>query len=168
MNTEQPIHKELVMSFTKVDRKAPEIMSALVEAPVYKKQGRVQARPAITGETITTVLSSGATETVNTAKDGDWIMTNPSGERYVISSEKFFDRYEATAEDGVYSAKGHCRAIKNPFGKPIEIMASWGKPQTGDEDCMLADTCDGDGNSMGGEPYIIQATAFAETYKPIA
>ena len=155
------------MSFTKVDRKAQEIMSALAEAPIYKKQGRVQARPAVPGETSTTVLASGAKETVNTAKDGDWIMTNPSGEQYIISGEKFFDRYEATAEEGVYSAKGYCRAIKNPFGEPIEIMASWGEPQTGDANCMLADICDAEGK-LDGEPYIIEATVFAETYKQVA
>jgi hypothetical protein len=48
---------------------------------------------------------------------------------------------------------------------PIEIMASWGSPQTGGADCMIADTCDEDGSNMGGEPYLIDADAFAETYK---
>ena len=153
------------MSFTKVDRKASEIMRALAKAPVFKKQGRVQARPAVTGEKVTTTLASGTKETVNTANEGDWIMTNPSGEQYIISEKKFFGRYEKTNENGVYSAKGYCRAIKNPFGKPIEIMASWGEPQTGDENVMIADTCNGDGGNMGEEPYLIDSAAFAETYK---
>ena len=153
------------MSFTKVDQKAAKILQALAEAPVFKKQGRVQARPAVTGEKVTTTLASGAKETVNTANEGDWIMTNPSGEQYIISEKKFFGRYEKTDESGVYSAKGYCRAIKNPFGKPIEIMASWGEPQTGDENVMIADTCVGDGENMGGEPYLIDSAAFAETYK---
>ena len=70
-------------------------------------------------------------------------------------------RYEADPEggEGSYRAKGFCRAIKNPFGKPIEIMASWGSPQTGDENCLIADTCDSAGK-MDGEPYIIEAAAF--------
>ena len=92
-------------------------------------------------------------------------MTNPSGEQYIISEQKFFSRYEATETEGVYSAKGFCRAIKNPFGEPIEIMASWGSPQTGDENCMIADTCDENGANMGGEPYLIDGAAFAKTYK---
>ena len=154
------------MTFTKIDRKASEIMQALAEAPVYKKQGRVQARVASPGEQITTTLASGAKETVNTANEGDWIMTNPSGEQYIISEQKFFGRYEKTGEDGIYQAKGYCRAIKNPFGKPIEIMASWGSPQTGDENCMVADTCDANGK-VDGEPYLIEDKAFAETYKPV-
>jgi hypothetical protein len=158
-----PLGKEQPM-FEHVDRKAPGIMGALAEAPIFKKQGRVQARPAVEGEVIVTKLASGAEETTNAAKAGDWVMTNPSGEQYIIGEQKFFARYEPTDEDGVYQAKGYCRAIKNPHGKPIEIMASWGSPQTGDADCMIADTCDEHGENMGGEPYLIEAAAFAETY----
>ena len=109
--------------FEKVDRKSPEVLQALKEAPIYKKFGNVEARKAVPGESITTTLAGGTQETVNTAKEGDWIMTNPDGEQYIISSEKFFSRYENTDKKGIYSAKGFCKAIKNPFGKPVEIMA---------------------------------------------
>ncbi|MFA6604036.1 MAG: PGDYG domain-containing protein [Patescibacteria group bacterium] len=149
-----------------IDRKSPEILSALASAPVYKKQGRVRARPAVAGEEITTVLESGVKETENKAGPGDWIVTNPSGEQYVISEKKFLGRYEATDEPGAYSAKGYCRAIPNPFGKPIEILASWGSPQTGDERCLIADTCDASGKT-DGEPYLIDADAFAKTYRRV-
>lgn len=158
--------KEKQMTFTKIDRKSPEILQALAGGGLYKKQGRVNARPAVPGEQITTTLASGAKETVNTANEGDWVMTNPSGEQYIISEKKFFGRYEVTDESGVYAAKGYCRAIKNLFGKPIEIMASWGEPQTGDENCMIADTCDAEGKT-DGEPYLIEAQAFAQTYKQV-
>lgn len=149
----------------KIDRKSAEILAALASAPVYKKYAKVKARPAVVGEEITTTLKGGAQETVNTAKDGDWVMTNPSGEQYIIPGKKFLSRYEATSEVGVYQAKGSCRAIKNPFGQPIEIMASWGEAQTGDENCLIADVCDERGANMEGEPYLIEAAAFAETYK---
>jgi hypothetical protein len=150
--------------FKKVDSKAPEILHALEQAPVFKKQGSVKARPAVEGEVVITTLAGGAEETTNTAKANDWVVTGPSGEQYIISKEKFFNRYEATDQEGVYSAKGHCVAIKNPFGEPIEIMASWGSPQTGDENCMIADTCDANGENRGGEPYLIDGKVFAETY----
>lgn len=149
-----------------VDRKSKEITEALANAPIYKKQGLVKARQATPGEEITTILQGGAQETTNKARENEWVVTNPSGEQYVISVEKFLSRYEMTHQDGVYSAKGYCRAIKNPFGQPIEIMASWGQPQTGDENCMFADTCDENGK-VGGEPYLIDAAAFAKTYKPL-
>jgi hypothetical protein len=149
-----------------VDCKSPEILAALTSAPVFKKQGQVTARRAEVGEGITTTLKSGAQETTNKANEGDYIVTNPSGEQYIISEKKFLGRYEQTTENGVYAAKGYCRAVKNPFGKPIEIMALWGQPQTGDENCMFADTCDENG-TMDGEPYLIEADAFAKTYKQV-
>lgn len=153
------------MEFEKVDRKAPKILAALAVANVYKKQGRLNARPAIAGEKVITKLASGVQETTNVAIEGDWVVTNPSGEEYIISGAKFLGRYEATEVSGIYQAKGYCRAIQNPFGKPIEIIASWGEAQTGNEYCMIADVCDKNGDNMGGEPYLIDAGAFAETYK---
>jgi hypothetical protein len=150
--------------FLQVDRKSPEILEAIADAPIFKKQGRVEARLATAGEEIVTVLEGGAKETVNKANEGDWIVTNPSGEQYIISAAKFLGRYEETDQAGTYSAKGYCRAILNPFGKPIEIMASWGSPQTGNERCMIADTCDASGK-VDGEPYLIDADAFDKTYK---
>lgn len=152
--------------FQFVERKSPEVTRALTEAPVYKKQGRVDARPATVGEEITTTLENGTQETINKAGAGDWVVTNPAGEQHLISGKKFLDRYEATDEKGVYAAKGYCRAIPNPFGKPIEIMASWGSPQVGDERCLIADTCNASGE-CDGEPYLIDAGAFAETYRQI-
>ncbi len=67
-----------------VDRKSPDILAALAKAPVYRKQGQVNARLAETGEKIATMLASGAKETDNTANEGDWIVTNPSGEQYIM------------------------------------------------------------------------------------
>lgn len=151
------------MEFTKIDRKSADVLAALAVAPVFKKQGTVKARQAAEGEQVATVMASGHTETTNTAKAGDWVVTNPNGEQYVIGSEKFESRYEATEESGVYAARGYCRAIENPFGYSIEIMASWGSPQSGDEKCMIADTCDVAG-ILTGEPYLIEAEAFAKTY----
>ncbi len=152
--------------FQSVDRKAPKIMEAIRRAPIFKKQGQVEARPAVPNEKIITTLATGSKETVNKANIGDWVVTNPSGEKYIISEKKFFSRYEKTPEGGVYAAKGFCKAISNPFNKPIEIIASWGSPQTGNEHCMIADTCDAQGN-CDGEPYLIDLDAFMSTYKPI-
>ena len=149
-----------------IERKSTEILSALSSAPVFKKQGQVNARPATKGEAVTTTLASGVKETENTANEGDWIVTNPSGEQYIISGKKFEDRYESTETEGVYAARGYCRAIPNPFGESIEIMASWGSPQTGDEHCLIADVCDANSN-MDNEPYLIEGDAFGQTYKKI-
>ncbi|MDD4062445.1 MAG: PGDYG domain-containing protein [Candidatus Pacebacteria bacterium] len=149
---------------SRIDRKSPEIIKSLSEAPIYKKQGFVEARKAEIGEEIFTILEDGTKETVNKANDGDWIVTNPAGEQYIVSGPKFKERYSATEEDNKYEAKGYVRAINNPFNKPIEIMASWGEAQVGDENCLIVDTCDENGK-CGGEPYIIAKSAFEATYK---
>lgn len=148
-----------------VDRNAPEIMDALASARIFKKYGTVQARPALAGEVITTVLADGTTETKNTANEDDWIVTNPGGEFYIIPEAKFLARYEPTEEEGIYDAKGLIRAIPNPYGQSVEIMASWGELQVGASDCWFADVCDDEG-TPNGSPYLIAAEAFAQTYKP--
>jgi len=152
------------LKFEKIDRKSPEILEALKNAPLYRKFGNIEARPTTPGEKITTILADGRKETENTANEGDWIVTNPNGEKYIISEKKFLSRYKKTDKDGIFSAKGFCKAIKNPYGKPIEIMASWGSPQTGDENCLIADICDEEGN-ISGEPYLIDGPVFINTYK---
>lgn len=165
MNEHIPSREQSKKEFVQIERKSPEIMEALVQAPIYKKEALVSARPASDGETVLTTLSSGEVETQNTAHMGDWVVTNPSGEQYVLSSATFNDRYEQTDSPGVYNAKGYCRAIPNPYGTPIEIQASWGSPQTGDAYCIIADACDENGTLLG-EPYLIEKAAFEETYKP--
>jgi hypothetical protein len=153
------------MNYTKIDRTSPEIMSALAEARVFHKQGVIRARKAIVGEVVITTLANGSFETSNPAAEGDWVVTNPSGEQYINTAQEFVKRYEPMDESGVFKAKGSIRAIQNPFGKPIEIMASWGSPQFGDANCFIADSCEADGSNIAGEPYLIDGAAFAETYK---
>lgn len=155
-----------------VDRHDQRIMDGLAEAPIYKKQGEVQASIAQGGEVVVTKLADGSTETRNTANPGDAIITNPGGEQYIIDSVKFGKRYEPkVGEDGkpvegVFSAKGYCRAIDNPFGSPITMMASWGEMQNGARDAKIADTYDMETRALGGEPYIIGRAEFMQTYKP--
>ncbi len=146
--------------------KGPAAADGEIRRQIYEPDPPIFTPRLTAGEKITTTLEGGAKETVNKASEGDWIMTNPGGEQHIISEKKFLGRYEVTDESGVYSAKGYCRAIPNPFGKPIEIMASWGSPQTGDERCLIADTCDASGK-VDGEPYLIDADAFTKTYKQV-
>jgi hypothetical protein len=150
-----------------VDRKTPDLLEGLNTAQLCKKFGTVQARAAELGEKVTTTLADDIVEVKeNIAKDGDWIVQNPGGESYIISGEKFHSRYELTDQDGVYAAKGYCRALPNPFGVDIEIMASWGSPQYGDKFCFIASISDADGN-IDDEPYLIGYAEFQETYAPV-
>lgn len=156
-----------------VDRHDPKIVKALTIAPIYKKQGEVRAMIAQGGEVVITKLADGFIETKNTANSGDAIITNPSGEQYIINAEKFEKRYEQKVgedgepEEGVFTAKGYCKAIDNPFGSSITMRASWGEMQNGAKDVIIADTYDKDTGKMDGEPYIIDRAKFIQTYKPI-
>ena len=154
--------------YKEVDRHDPIITEGIEKAPTYKKKGEVRAQLATGGETIKTILANGTKETTNTAKVGDYIITNPGGERYIVKPEKFNKRYgPKEGEDGVYEAKGYCKAITNPYGEDVEIMASWGETETGNSECMFADTYDPETNTLGGEPYIIEKAAFEQTYAKV-
>jgi len=151
-----------------VDRHDQIIMEGLAKAPVYKKQGEVRAVIAQGGEVVITKLADGTTETRNTANPGDAIITNPGGEQYIIDAKKFGKRYEPKeGEEGVYSAKGYCRAIDNPWGQAITMKASWGEMQNGQRDCKIADAYDLEADKLGGEPYIIGWVEFGQTYKQV-
>lgn len=164
----EPKPKNEPAAYEKLDLSTEEYTSKLAEAPVFAKKAEVSASIAHGGEVIETVLADGTIETTNTANPGDAIITNPGGEQYIIPAETFNKRYEATADEGVFRAKGMARAFKNDTGAPIEIMAPWGEPQYGDENCMIATVFDPDNPSeIGSDRYIIGADEFAETYGPI-
>jgi len=124
------------------------------------------ARLVDTPEIVHTILSDGTKETENLAVVGDWIVTNPTGEHYVLKDNAFFARYEPSETPGVYLAKGFCRALVNPYGKKIKILAPWGGEQVGDWQCFFADSCDFTG-ACEGEPYIIDSNSFNATYRKI-
>lgn len=66
----------------------------------YAKFARIQAIEAVGGEVIETILADGTKETSNTANAGDWIVTNPGGEKYIVPAAKFPKKYEAAPEIG--------------------------------------------------------------------
>lgn len=151
-------------NFKKIDCKSKEILDLIKNAPVYHKFCKVEARKSILGEKIITILADGRKETENIAKEGDWVVTNPDGEEYILSEKKFLSRDTSTNKDGVFIARGFCKAVKNPYSEPIEIMDSWGSVQRGGSWCFIADTCDVNGIT-NGEPYLIDELAFNDTYK---
>ena len=75
---------------------------------LYAKTARVKARLGIVGEEIVTKMADGHVETVNTVKTADdMVVTNPTGEEYIISGETFRKRYEKDpANPELYRPKG--------------------------------------------------------------
>jgi len=138
------------------------------EAPIYAKSGVVEARVAEAEEEVTTVLEDGTVETVNTAQAGDYIVTNPGGEKYVLTPQKFKRSYETTEDAGVFKAKGMARAFQNDTGMPATIVPSWGGTQEGGADCMFATVYDpANPDLIGADRYIIGREEFLATYVPV-
>lgn len=149
-----------------VDRHDEQILNRLATAPLYKKRGEIKAVVAQGGERVVTTLPDGTVETENTALPGDAIVTNPGGEQYIVDASMFAKRYKPKpGEEGVYTAAGYCRAVRNFFGQPISILASWGEKQRGAADCLIADTFNTETGQLDGEPYLIAAAEFEQTYR---
>ena len=150
------------MGCLRVDVRDDNVLRDLEQAPTFRKHAVVVARPARAGESLDTVLASGQLETRNVARTGDWVVTNPSGESYLVPGERFARLY-APSEDGLCRAAGRCKALRNPFGVPIEIEAAWG-PERGGADCWIAAPCDAEGH-IEGTPYLVDGASFRETYR---
>lgn len=135
-------------------------------APLWRKKAVVSARQTTTVESLKTVLADGTVETSRDAVPaGHWIITNPGGEEYAISPEKFEKLYEDTDEEGRFRAKGVIRAYQNPTGHPVTIIAPWGEVQYGDENCWFAAGTDENMNPTD-DRYIIGGQEFKDTYGP--
>ena len=100
-----------------IDRHSPEITKLLETQGVrYRKLGEIHAeRVAVTTPVVTT-LTDGTVETKNRAQPGDYIVTAPAGERYVVKPETFLARYvPKPGEPNVYTALGQIIAAENPY-----------------------------------------------------
>jgi hypothetical protein len=138
-----------------------------------RKTGFVVAEKARGGEVVDTRWNG--KETTNTARKGDWIVTNSSsrGEtlrdrerhenRYVIAADRFSELYEqaASLDSGgtakLYRAKGIVTAIRLDGG--FDIVAPWGERQTAPAGYLILN---------GDEVYGNNAETFALTYEKLA
>ncbi len=100
---------------------------------LYKKFARVQARPGIVGEKIATILRDGHAEVdplhPEVVGEGEWVITNPGGEQYKVSAEKFKARYDVEngpGADGKYAPKGK-PIVAMQIHEDIAIMVPWGE-----------------------------------------
>ena len=140
----------------------PELTNKLFgEVDTYGKFTRVQAVQAKGGEEIVTVLADGTKETKNIAKAGDWIVTNPGGERYIVDGAKFTKKYEAAAElgEGWFKPKGAPQQFRQ-IKADMKMMASWGEEQTLRKGAYVNVT---DINDL----YGVAEQEFNDTYKTI-
>jgi hypothetical protein len=153
--------------------KAVDLSSALAtalfnDAPFYMKRHPVQARMADKEEVIITTLADGLEETRHLAHPGDMIITNPGGERYVLSRESFDKQYAPAEVEGMYRSTDRIRAIDNFMHEPVSINAPWGALQYGDADCLFAASVDPTRpQEITAERYIIGREEFNATYMAV-
>lgn len=143
----------------------------------YEKFQQVKARNAEAGEKVVSVVDAGR-ETVNYAKDGDFVVENQTGakELYIVSGMKFRERYEhaETLDDtwSLYKPVGRARGIQvnqrilKAFKQndSFYIMAPWDEAQRVDEGDMLVTTLP---LTTPVEIYRIAQKEFSETYQMI-
>jgi hypothetical protein len=162
------LESDAVLTPENFQRIAGEIGISPIEA---RKIGHVAVRTATKTEVVETC--SNGKETTNTARPGDYIVTNLSPQReplldrdghlniYVIRAAKFPDLYELTGERGahgaVYRAKGVVSAIPLPGG--FDIAAPWGERQTAEGGYLVCN---------GREVYGVSSDAFDATYVLVA
>ena len=151
----------------------------LKASPVFAKSTKVQAKVMTEAGELETVIK-GVKETSRAYKVGDYIIQNPTGERYAIDRATFTKRYlvlaaePATtpemAEEGfqLFTACGHVWAHQITQAEcdasfpSSSFMAAWGEPmrmEPGDFLCMPS--------PAGGEVYRIEKDAFAQTYAAV-
>ena len=106
------------------------VANRVVEIKNYAKFARIQAIQAKGGEKIETVLADGTKETTNTAAAGDWIVTNPGGERYVVAAAKFPKKYEPCPElgEGWFKPTGGVQKFMTA-PRDFNFICSWNEEQ---------------------------------------
>ena len=135
-----------------------------------RKVGYIAARKATVTEAVETRWNG--KETSNTARPGDWIVTNLSRQRealrdregrvntYVIKAERFGALYEPAAGENefgaIHRAKGIVSVIPLPGG--FDIVAPWGKRQSAPAGYLVLN---------GEEVYGNNAETFAATYEVV-
>ena len=139
---------------------APLVEGGLFGEPqTYVKFARIQAVQADGGEAIETVLADGTVETSNVANAGDWIVTNPGGEQYIVPADKFAKKYEAATDLGAgwFKPKGGPQQFVQ-ISEDMYVMASWGEKQFLKKGAYLNVT-------NLGDIYGVAEAEFHETYK---
>lgn len=126
------------------------------ESLLARKIAQVEAIQVSENTIVETIMQDGHKETINVATPGDYVVTNPSGEKYVIKERDFLERY-SLIKDNVYRAKGDVVSVcKVPDN--ISFIAPWGEKMNIKKGGYLV-------ISNPEDIYGIQEAEFNETYQ---
>lgn len=152
--------------FKEIDPKsyiAEGLQDGSLQINYYAKFARIKARQGKIGEEIITIMKNGLKETRNivsldeTGQPG-WVVTNPSGEEYIVPNEKFLEKYEIDERDEEhYKPKGKViTAIQ--VKEDVSFVASWGEKMNIKKGGYLV-------INNPNDIYGIQEDEFNKTYK---
>ena len=125
------------------------------EEDFVKREIELDFRIAEEPEKVVTTID-GEKETSNEAEEGDYIITGVSGEKYVLSPEKFKKRY--FVDGNVAKTKPVEIHAKQYKGKNMSFMASWGEEMRMNYNDYLV--------RNGEEYYRIERRVFDKLYEP--
>lgn len=137
----------------------------MIKPDRYVKSTTIKARKGIVGEKISTITSNGVHETDNiVSKDQngnvDWVVTNITGEKYIIKDSVFSEKYESVEGTGdVFRPKGN-PILAGKINESISFVAPWGENMNLVSGGYLVFT---DMNDI----YGVQEEEFKRTYKKI-
>lgn len=139
------------------------LKSGKFQSRSYQKSGEITARVGKIGEEILTVMANGLQETKNTVTADEngrpgWVVTNSTGEQYVVSDSIFEKKYER-----ISGTKDKFKPIWNPItavqiDENICFTAPWGEVQNIVSRGYLVF------NKDYNDIYGIQRDEFNETY----
>lgn len=132
---------------------------------IIKKFAKVNAVKGRAGQEVVTVMANGLEETRNVVKADEfgnpgWIITNPSGEQYIVPDKKFKQRYDlAKGYNNIYpSIYSPIDAIQ--INEDISFVAPWGETMNIEKGGYLV-------INSKDDIYGIQEKEFYETYMPL-
>lgn len=126
------------MNFRKIENIKEYLTDGLkrgrVRSNTYQKSGEITARVGKIGEEIVTIMANGLEETKNVVtvdESGNpgWVVTNSTGEQYIVSDAVFKNKYERITE-----TENRFKPIWNPItaaqiDENICFAAPWGETQ---------------------------------------
>ncbi|MCM1364873.1 MAG: TIR domain-containing protein [Faecalibacterium sp.] len=130
----------------------------------YAKTAIITARQGIAGERVSTIMADGMKETENAvtvdAETGNpgWIVTNPTGEQYIVPDSVFQQKYEPADTADTYKPKGKpITAVQ--ISEDISFTAPWGEKMNIASGGYIV-------LGAGDDYYGVQKAEFEATYEP--
>jgi hypothetical protein len=134
----------------------------------YKKSGVIQVKEVTPGTEIQTIIN-GQLETKNIAQEGDFLVTNSTGEVYLLSTSKLNDRYtflgksEYGPDVELWTARGIAWAIQYTGDESFTFKAPWNEDML----CNPGDFIVSPVRGQYTDVYRIEQSIMDVTYKQI-